>query len=242
MRGARKKFKVKNEEHYHQPEIDVYNPSLEAVRFLSKHKATIKELEKCVRLSTKEIEGLFTILNRQRLQNNKKASAPFSKTDVLSILSDTLGLTDEYLVNRILMCIPKFWGDARISEVNLVKTISLYVRGTLEEKIGYCFCIYDIYNNGLIGGEEMMYLMRNFFLANESGEIDCLADVIEILMKKFDIDRDRKISFDDYKQTVLRQPALLEFLGPCIPTEDTVHKLLCTLSETVSDHYVLYLE
>ena len=37
-------------------------------------------------------------------------------------------------------------------------------------------------------------------------------------LKKMDLDKDGKISFEDFKQTVKNEILLLEAFGPCLPT------------------------
>lgn len=61
---------------------------------------------------------------------------------------------------------------------------------------------------------------------------DSTPDFVEIIMKKMDQDRDGKISFDDYKKTVLKFPCVLEFLATCLPDQHTVHKMLTTFTVT----------
>lgn len=62
-------------------------------------------------------------------------------------------------------------------------------------------------------------------------DTDSTADFVEIIMKKMDLDRDGKISFDDYRNTVKKYPVMLEFLGPCLPDQRTVYKMLCTFTK-----------
>ena len=38
-------------------------------------------------------------------------------------------------------------------------------------------------------------------------------------LKKMDIDKDGRISYDDYERTILAEPLLLEAFGPCLPKE-----------------------
>lgn len=45
-------------------------------------------------------------------------------------------------------------------------------------------------------------------------------------MRKFDVDRDGKISFDDYSKTVDQTPNLLEFLGQLIPQLGKLYEIL----------------
>ena len=41
---------------------------------------------------------------------------------------------------------------------------------------------------------------------------------MEITLKNMDLDKDGKVSFLDYKDTVEREPLLMETFGPCLPT------------------------
>lgn len=45
-----------------------------------------------------------------------------------------------------------------------------------------------------------------------------------------DIDLDGAISFADYKETVRRQPLLLEFLGQCIPERESIAAFVTTFT------------
>ena len=43
-------------------------------------------------------------------------------------------------------------------------------------------------------------------------------------MKKMDVDKDGKLSFQDFKETVKKEMLLLEAFGPCLPTVDAKGK------------------
>ena len=44
-------------------------------------------------------------------------------------------------------------------------------------------------------------------------------DLIEVTLRKMDIDKDGKISRLDFEQTIQDEPLLLEAFGPCLPKE-----------------------
>lgn len=58
-------------------------------------------------------------------------------------------------------------------------------------------------------------------------------DMVEILAKKMDLDRDGIISFEDYRKSCLADPALLEVLGACLPTRLAVYSFLRFLTSNV---------
>ena len=45
-------------------------------------------------------------------------------------------------------------------------------------------------------------------------------------LKKMDIDKDGRICQDDYEQTILAEPLLLEAFGPCLPKEKALDSFM----------------
>ena len=43
-------------------------------------------------------------------------------------------------------------------------------------------------------------------------------DLVDMTMRKMDVDKDGKVSFEDFEQTVKKEILLLEAFGPCLPT------------------------
>ncbi|CAH1968704.1 unnamed protein product [Acanthoscelides obtectus] len=102
---------------------------------------------------------------------------------------------------------------------------SLHQTATMAE-----YLVYDTMGDGMLGREAMFYLLRNS-LVSISGEDDAeesVKDMIEVITKKLDIDRDGKISFQDYKQSVQKQPMLLEVFGQCLPSRGAIYTFSTT--------------
>lgn len=55
--------------------------------------------------------------------------------------------------------------------------------------------------------------------------------MLEVITKKMDLDRDGRISFNDYKQTVLNQPMMLEALGECLPSRLATHAFITSFTQ-----------
>ena len=54
-------------------------------------------------------------------------------------------------------------------------------------------------------------------------DCDCVPqDIIDLTLKKMDVDKDGRICFDDYEETVKNEPLLLEAFGPCLPKATTL--------------------
>lgn len=125
--------------------------------------------------------------------------------------------------------------------------ISVFLRGTLFERASFCFRVYDLNTDGFITKDEMFALMKNCLIKQPQDEDpdESVKDLMEIALRKFDIDKDGKvserkdipiqiyinpivvcllffhfkISFQDYLTTVSADPLLLEAFGQCLPSE-----------------------
>ena len=97
-----------------------------------------------------------------------------------------------------------------------------YVLGNEDEKIQFCFDIYDLNEDGYISKEEIMTMMKNCFVyrraEREEEEGDGVRDLVEMTIRKMDRDRDGRISFSDFYGTVREEPLLLEAFGNCLPS------------------------
>ena len=48
-------------------------------------------------------------------------------------------------------------------------------------------------------------------------------------LKKMDIDKDGRICHEDFEETVLTEPLLLEAFGPCLPKEKALDNFMKTV-------------
>ncbi|XP_029044750.2 EF-hand calcium-binding domain-containing protein 1-like [Osmia bicornis bicornis] len=139
-------------------------------------------------------------------------------------------ITEDILVERIFCC----WDRENEGIIRLepwIMGLDLYLRGSLREKIEFCFKVYDLNNDGFITKDEIFQLFKNC-LMKQPGEEDpdeAVRDLSEMALKKLDVDRDGKISFQDYKVAVTEEPLLLEAFGQCLMTDENRASVLATL-------------
>ncbi|XP_048366335.1 calaxin isoform X3 [Sphaerodactylus townsendi] len=109
--------------------------------------------------------------------------------------------------------------DSCVSVTEWVEGLSIFLRGTLEEKIKYCFDVYDLNSDGYISREEMFHMLKNSLLKQPSEEDpdEGIKDLVEITLKKMDYDHDGKLSYTDFEKAVRDENLLLEAFGPCLP-------------------------
>ncbi|XP_053914634.1 calaxin isoform X3 [Cuculus canorus] len=146
------------------------------------------------------------------------AAVGFDRNMFRDVLHCTFGMTDDILMDRVF-CIFDRDNDNCINVMEWVEGLSIFLRGTLEEKIKYCFEVYDLNRDGYISREEMFQLLKNSLLKQPSEEDpnEGVKDLVDIVMKKMDYDHDGRLSFMDFEKAVRDENLLLEAFGPCLP-------------------------
>ena len=91
--------------------------------------------------------------------------------------------------------------------------------GTEEEQTEFCFKVYDLNEDGFISREEMLTMMGNCLYRNEVEEGDeGIKDLIDMTIRKMDVDKDGRISYSDFAATVSKDYLMMEAFGTCLPS------------------------
>ncbi|NXT08398.1 EFCB1 protein, partial [Prunella fulvescens] len=158
------------------------------------------------------------------------AGAGFDRTVFRDTLYNAFGMTDDVVLDRVFSIFDKD-NTGRITVEEWVEGLAVLLRGTLEEKMKYCFTIYDLNGDGYISKEEMFQMLKNSLLIQPADEEpdEGVKDLVEIALKKMastylfvpfllqDYDHDGKLSFTDFETAVREENLLLEAFGPCLP-------------------------
>lgn len=210
------------------------NP-LEEARVLKRYDDFINKIQKQVHFSMAEVQTLIILY--YKITKEERTQKQMTKDQLMEILHSTLDMTDTYMTSIVLTAVNKKSSNF-ISEELWLRTLSLLLRGTMEEKISFCYSVYDLQGTGKLG-KEIMFTHLKYSILSSSADVydeESVRDLLDVIMKKMDVDRDGRISFDDYRTTVLKQPFLLQFLGPCLPERNAVNKFITTLSYEVQKH------
>ncbi|KAM6282039.1 LOW QUALITY PROTEIN: calaxin [Porphyrio hochstetteri] len=166
-----------------------------------------------------EVEQLIKLFNvLVANSSNCFAGIGFDCNFFRHTLYTEFGLMDDRIMDRVF-CIFDRDNDRCISVVEWVKGLSVFLRGTLEERIKYCFEVYDLNGDGYISREEMFQMLQNSLVKQPSEEDpdEGIKDLVDIALKKMDYDHDGKLSFTDFEKAVKDENLLLEAFGPCLP-------------------------
>ncbi|XP_054620382.1 calaxin-like [Dunckerocampus dactyliophorus] len=135
-----------------------------------------------------------------------------------AILKNDFGLTNDTLMERVFRMFDKD-NDGFVSVKEWVEGLCVFLRGSLDEKIKYCFQVYDLSGDEYISREEMLLMTRNCLrLHGEEDPFDGIKDLVEITLKRMDHDNDDRLSFDDYEKSVKELNIVLEAFGTCLPS------------------------
>lgn len=205
------------------------------IRFRSQNSDTIKEHVKKSHFNQSELEALSLIYFKILIESKSKTHIPRSMLRL--IFTECFHITDEFLIDRAFMALDS--GTSTFVTLDTWLTImSLLLRGTLDEKIGYCFAVYDLSGEGKIRRNQMVTLMSRCFDTLPTAEAGLAAkDLVDIVIKKIDIDGDGILSFNDYRTAVQQNPIMLQCLGQCLPERAAAYSFLATFSDMSSNKF-----
>jgi len=156
--------------------------------------------------------------NGKNSQNSKPRG--FNRNQFREILHKTFNMTEDLLMDRVFKTFDKN-NDGMIDDHEWVEGLAIFLRGDLEDKINYSFAVYDINNDGYISRDEMFQMLKTCQVRQNSEEDpdEGIKDLVEIALRKMDLDKDSRLSKHDFHDSIVEEPLLLEAFGPCIPDD-----------------------
>ncbi|XP_055535146.1 calaxin isoform X2 [Wyeomyia smithii] len=140
-------------------------------------------------------------------------------------------VTEETLMERIFCAWEKGFEGLPIRLEGWILGLSTFLKGSQAEKTAFCFRVYDLNSDGFITKDEMFALLRNCLIKQPQDEDpdEGVKDLVEIALRKLDMDKDGKVSFQDYQEAIAEEPLLLEAFGQCLPSDRATVSFLSTL-------------
>ncbi|CAB4068389.1 EF-hand calcium-binding domain-containing protein 1 [Lepeophtheirus salmonis] len=185
----------------------------------------IESLKKKSHFGTEQIESLLNLYRKCSDGTDKMDRNQFRE-----FLHHVFQMTDDIILDRIY----KYFdmdNDGIIGREEWVLGLSVFLKGTPQEHIRYCFHIYDLNGDDCITKEEMLTMLKTSLgrqIIDEDPD-EGVKDLIEMTLRKLDVDKDGRVSFSDWQESVEADSLMLEAFGPCLPSrrsgEDFLHKL-----------------
>ncbi|RMC04986.1 hypothetical protein DUI87_18166 [Hirundo rustica rustica] len=136
--------------------------------------------------SKSEVECLVNLFDTLVARASSQfAGAGFDRTVFRDTLHSAFGMTDDVVLDRVFSTFDRD-NSGCITVVEWVEGLAVLLRGTLEEKMKYCFAVYDLNGDGYISREEMFQMLKNSLLIQPADEEpdEGVKDLVEIALKK----------------------------------------------------------
>lgn len=141
------------------------------------------------------------------------------------MLCDKFEIDDSLLMDRVFRCFD-LDADNSISFEEFVRGMSVFLKGKFEERLKFCFRVYDLNGDRYISKEEMFQLLKNCIVKGAEEDEDGVKDLVDLVLKKLDEDRDGRVSEADYSTAVMKENLLLEAFGQCLPLQEQVESYM----------------
>ncbi|XP_043597277.1 EF-hand calcium-binding domain-containing protein 1-like [Bombus pyrosoma] len=213
--------------------IDMLNDTLAEIVYRTKNMPRFKRLARSTHFDVREVEAL-SIIHRKCVQ----MLGPISRLIFRNIFHASLDFTENIrhlLIDRMFSVVDKR-NALQIHSEQWIEGLSVILRGTLDEKIHFAYRVYDNMRTHKLKKEHIFPMMRGCLikLQNDENPEEAVKDLIDLLIKKLDVDRDGAVSEEDFKTAVKeRNQLLLECMGPVFPSRDARHMFLTTFTDRV---------
>lgn len=199
--------------------------------FFNYHKKTFKKPNSTWHFNRMELNAIAMIYLKLQLDIGSNLRRELPSQSFSNVLHKTFGLADDSLIEQIFNA---FQITRSISLKKWIGAISLFLRGSLKEKIDFCFKVYDKSGKNEIRRENLIKLLRSSVYKHEEEDLDeAVKDLVDMTIRKMDKDIDGIISFKDYSKTVLEDPMMLECFGHCLPDQKYVNAFLATFTDKI---------
>ncbi|KAK5650189.1 hypothetical protein RI129_001218 [Pyrocoelia pectoralis] len=206
--------------------LDVSIGKSEEARFMNKHLKLIQQMSKKYNCPFRKVSGLVIQYYKFQLQSNAKG---MTKAQFQDFLHYSLDITDQHFIKHIMSAIEVKRSSTVLPIESWVSAMMFFVNGNFKDQLEHCFKVYDAFNTGSINQRTMAYFLKGTFIGQNAEDAkDSLTDFMEVLMRKIDLNGNGEISYEDYKNFVLKHPLAMELLGPCLPSRYAVRGFLDT--------------
>ena len=122
-----------------------------------------------------------------KLQRDNGERAQYvSKQQFSSIFHICFNMPENSLMDRIFIALDKSVSPY-VSLETWAQSMSLYLRGTLDEKIAYCFAVYDISGDGIIKRDHMLMLLKKSVIKHQIEDVEEAVKVCKITQYAYHI-------------------------------------------------------
>jgi len=152
------------------------------------------------------------------------------------IMHATFGITHEKILEGLFRAFD-YTGNNCLSEPEWVRGLSIFIRGSFQQRLEFVWTVYDANEDGILSREEMYNLMQECLVKTKADDNDteeAVKDLVEMLHRKLDINHDGKVDKEDFKTAVKEDPLLLECCGQVFPSQRHTDTFEATFAESIT--------
>lgn len=111
-------------------------------------------------------------------------------------------------------------GDNTIDFREFIDGLSVFVKGTPDEKMELSFKLYDIHRDGYITQKGLVEVMTQMYATiNVDDQGDCINELVGRIFEDLDVNGDGQLSIQEYKLMALKEPMIVNFLEQFLKAE-----------------------
>ncbi|KAL8560349.1 hypothetical protein ACOMHN_006080 [Nucella lapillus] len=135
-------------------------------------------------------------------------------------------ISDDLILDRIYHTVDVHSSSQHLILEDFVLGMGSLLSDCLDDQIKFCFSVYDLKGDGYITRDGMHQFLKHAIVtkshdADHDDADEGLRELLEMAMRRLDMDQDGRVSFEDYKKAVHDENLLLELLGQCLPEKQT---------------------
>ncbi|ESO04613.1 hypothetical protein HELRODRAFT_79024, partial [Helobdella robusta] len=125
------------------------------------------------------------IENLVNLHKSLSARTKLDKMKFREFLYSHFNLTDDLIMDRIFKAFDKN-NEGYVAVDSWLRGLSIFIRGSTDEHISFCFDLYDLNNDGYISKDEVYTLLKKSVVRQISDEDpeDATKELVDLVIKK----------------------------------------------------------
>jgi len=155
----------------------------------------------------------------------RMGSTTIDKNIFVGQLFKTFGLNDAQVLDRMFQVSKGRPKDIELEVTDFARVICIFVSNDIRVKAKFVFRVYNnkhITETQSMSSRDIYFKLRTIVgyvtaESNEGEDEETLREIVDVTVGFFDHNRDGMVDYSEFEQTVIKQPLLLECLGPCLP-------------------------
>ncbi|OAD79299.1 hypothetical protein PHYBLDRAFT_157210 [Phycomyces blakesleeanus NRRL 1555(-)] len=171
-----------------------------------------RDLTRTTHFSSKEINNLRNDVESSAKQTDQSSITENVFKEAVKKYVPSVSSSDDVFLKRLYAAFDVN-NNQSLDFGEFVDGLSVFMKGTADEKMALSFKLYDIDHDGYLTRSELERVMLQ--LSHTFSEEDQASEIQQSISRMFDdldVDGDGKLSFEEYKLSSLKEPMIVDFL------------------------------